>query len=137
MVKRYINQIVQVRFDKTSMGILWVESFIFAAIYGAMFHSWPVFGILFLGLAVLMSRPKTAVYTIFILCFLWSFIFASIGYGIGGAAGAVILGAIVFYKGVRIHFRDLKSSWDDVGFAGHANAVEWRQNWYGRRQNLN
>ncbi len=136
MVKNFINSIVQRRFNQASMAILWVESFIFSAIYGAMFHSWPVFGVLFLGLAALMSRPKTAVYTIFVLCFLWSFVFASIGYGIGGAAGAVILGGIVFLNGVKLHFRDLRSSWDDAGFAGYANA-EWRQNWHGGQQNLN
>jgi len=112
-----------------------MESFIFAAIYGAMFHSWPVFGILFLGLAALMSRPKTAVYTIFVLCFLWSFVFASIGYGIGGAAGAVILGGLVFLNGVRLHFRDLKQSWVDADMAGVINATEWRQRW--GWQNLN
>lgn len=136
MVKNLINSIVQRRFNKTSTTLLWVESFIFAAIYGAMFHSWPVFGVLFLGLATLMVRPKTVVYAIFILCFLWSFVFASIGYGIGGTVGAVIAGGLVFFNGVKLHFRDLKSSWDDVGYAGYANA-QWRQNWHGGQQNLN
>ena len=135
MVKNFINSIVQRRFNQTSVALLWMESFIFAAIYGAMFHSWPVFGILFLGLAALMSRPKTAVYTIFVLCFLWSFVFASIGYGIGGAAGAVILGGLVFLNGVRLHFRDLKQSWVDADMAGVINATEWRQR--GGWQNLN
>ena len=137
MVKNFINSIVQRRFNQTSTALLWVESFIFSGIYGAMFHSWQVFGVFFLGLAALMSRPQTAVYTIFVLCFLWSFVFAALGFGIAGTVGAVIVGGLVFFNGVKLHFRDLKSTWNDMGFSGYPNAVEWRQNWHGGWQNLN
>ena len=124
---------MDIRFDGKSTILLWVESFVFAAIYGAMFHSWSVFGILSLGLAVLMSRPKTAVYSIFIICSLWAFVFAAFGYGFGGWIGAVALGATVFYKGVRLHLRDLKRSPDEWNFVGK----NWRQQWYLGGQSYN
>lgn len=129
-MQNLIRRVTQRRFNKSSMAILWVESFVFAGIYGAMFHSWAVFGVLFAVLAVLMIKPQTAVYTIFILSFLWAFVFAAFGFGIAGTIGAVIVGGLVFFNGVKLHFRDLRSSWDDVGTAGHANA-QWRQNWQG------
>jgi hypothetical protein len=117
------------------MIILWIETFVFAAIYGLMFKTWVVWGILFLGSAILLSRPKTAVYTIFVICSLWVFIFAALGYGIGGWIGAVVVGATVFYKGVRLHLRDLNRSQDkwEWDFVGH----DLRHNWYLGRQNLN
>jgi len=102
-----IARITQIRFDKKSTIILWIEAFIFAVIYGLMFKTWVVWGVLFLPSAILLSKPKTAVYTIFIICGLWTFIFAALGYGIGGWIGAVIVGMTVFYKGVRLHLRDL------------------------------
>ncbi len=73
--------IERVRFDKISMRILWVESLIFAGIYGMMFRSLLVGGMIFLCLTLLMLKPKTQVYTIYILSFLWSFVFAAIGFG--------------------------------------------------------
>ncbi len=132
---KWIEWITRVRFDKKSTWLLWAEAFIFAVIYGLMFKTWVVWGILFLGSAVLLSKPRTAVYTIFIICGLWTFLFAAFGYGIGGWIGAVVVGATVFYKGVRLHLRDLKRSHDEWewDFVGH----DWRQNWHLGRQNLN
>jgi len=132
---KLITQITQVRFDKSSLRVLWIEAFIFATIYALMFKTWLVWAVLFLPSAFLLSKPKTAVYTIFIICAQWVFIFAALGYGIGGWIGAVIVGTIVFYKGVRLHLRDLKHSTDkwEWDFVGH----DWRQNWYLGRQNLN
>jgi hypothetical protein len=115
------------------MRILWLESFIFAVIFGLMFKTWVVWGVLFLVSAVLLSKPKTAVYTIFITCSLWTFLFAALGYGIAGWIGAVVVGLTVFYKGVRLHLRDLKRSSDEWDFVGH----DWRQNWHLGRQNFN
>jgi len=131
----WITWIARIRFDKKSIWLLGAEAFIFAVIYGLMFKSWIVWGVLFLGLAVLLSKPKTAAYTIFIICALWTFIFAALGYGIGGWIGAVVVGATVFYKGVRLHLRDLKRSHDEWewDFIGH----DLRHNWYLGRQNLN
>jgi len=89
----------------------------------------------FLPLAILLSKPRTAVYTIFIICGLWTFVLSALGYGFGGWIGAVVVGTTVFYKGVRFHLRDLTRShdewqWDFIG-------QDWRQNWYLGRQNLN
>lgn len=124
-----------VRFDRKSTLLLWLESFIFAVIFGLMFKTWIVWAMLFLPSAILLSKPKTAVYMIFFICGLWTFIFAALGYGIGGWIGAVVIGATVFYKGVRLHLRDLNRSqdkweWDFIG-------QDCRQNWYLGRQNLN
>jgi hypothetical protein len=127
----------QAEFDKTSMRILWAESVIFAGIYGMMFRSWLVGGIIFLCLAVLMLRPKTVVYSIFILSFLWCFVFAAIGFGIAGAVGAVVLGLIVFMNAARLHFRDLRSPWAELSFVGNINVMDWRRGWDGRLGNLN
>ena len=127
------NFITETRFDQKSTRILWVESFIFAVIFGLMFKTWVVWGVLFLGSAVLLSKPNTAVYTIFVVCALWTFIFAALGYGIGGWIGAIVVGATVFYKGVRLHLRELKRLPDQSNFAVN----DWRQNWYLGRQNLN
>jgi len=132
---KWITQITQIRFNKSSIRLLWLESFIFSVIYALMFKNWLVWAALFLPSAILLSRPGTAVYTIFIICGLWVFIFAALGYGIGGWIGGVVVGATVFYKGVRLHLCDLKRSddvweWDFVG-------QDWRQNWHLGRQNLN
>ncbi len=121
-----------VRFDNKSMVILWTELAVFAVIYGLMFKSRLAGGIIFLIPAMLMSRPKTAVYAIFILSFLWSFVFTAIGYGIGGWVGGMVLGAMVFLNGVRLHMRDLTRVVDNVS---NYNVMEWRKNWH--RQNLN
>jgi len=129
----YFSRFTQIRFDKPSLRILWAESFIFAIIYALMFKTWVVWAALFLPSAFLLSRPKTAVNTIFIVCAQWVFIFAALGYGLGGWLGAVVVGAIVFYKGVRLHLRDLKRFTDELGYIRQ----DWRRNWYLRRQNLN
>ena len=130
-----IARITRFRFDKKSTWLLWAEAFIFAVIYGLMFKTWLVWAALFVPCTILLNKSNTAVYTIFIICGLWVFIFAALGYGIGGWIGAVVVGTIVLYKGVRLHLRDLKTSldqweWDYVG-------QDWRQNWHLGRQNLN
>jgi uncharacterized membrane protein len=126
-----------VRFDNKSMAILWVESVVFAVIYGLMFKLWLVGGIIFLILVMLIGRPMTAVYAIFVLSFLWSFVFTAIGYGIGGLVGGMVLGAMVFLNGVRLHFRDLRFSCDTVDPSEYVNTIEWRRSWYDGRPNLN
>jgi len=128
-----IARITRIRFDKKSTWLLGFEAFIFAVIYALMFKTWLVWAILFLPSAILLSNPKTAVYTIFIICGLWTFIFAALGYGVGGWIGVMIVGMTVFYNGVRLHLRDLKRSFDELDVVGH----DWRQNWHFGRQNLN
>jgi len=129
----WITWITRVRFDKKSTWLLCAEAFIFAMIYGLMFKTWLVWAALFIPCVILLSKPNTAVYTIFIICGLWTFIFAALGYGIGGWIGAVIVGTTVFYKGVRLHLRELKRLPDEWNFVEH----DWRQNWHLGRQNLN
>ena len=133
----FIKGLSQVRFDRASTNLLWLELTIFSAIYGLMIHSWLLFAVLFLGPAWLMSRPQTVVYTVYVMSLMWAWIFTVIGYGFGGWIGAVVLGGLVFSNGVRLHFRDLKRSWVDTDMAGVVNAVEWRQNWYLGGQNFN
>lgn len=132
-----VRGVERARFDKTSMQTLWAESLIFAGIYGMMFRSWLVGEMIFLCLTVLMLRSKTVVYSIFILCFLWSFVFAAVGFGIAGVAGAGILGLIIFINAVRLHFRDLKSSCGELSLTGSIGELDWRRGWCGRSQNLN
>jgi len=132
-----IKSITQVRFDRAGGAFLWLELAVFSVIYGLMFRSWLAGAFIFLGSAVLMSRPQTVIYTVFVMSFLWAFVFAAIGFGIGGWIGAVILGVLVFSNGLRLHFRDLKRSWVDVDIAGAINVADWRQNWYLGGQNLN
>ena len=111
------------------------ESVIFSVIYGLMFHSWAFAGVLFAILFALLRGQGTAVYAVFVLSFLWSFVFAAFGYGIGGWIGAMILGGVVFLNGVQLHFRDLKRSWVDADIPTAINAAQWRQGWQG--PNLN
>jgi hypothetical protein len=40
-------------------------------------------------------------------------IFADLGYDGGGWIWALVLGGFVFYKGIRIHFRELTPSWGE------------------------
>ncbi|MBF0489349.1 MAG: hypothetical protein HQL15_01855 [Candidatus Omnitrophica bacterium] len=82
-----------------------------------------------------MKRQRGTFYTILTLSFVWGFIVFCICYSDGGWIWGLGLGAIVFYKGVRIHFRELKQPWDNFSFTDYNNASGWRQNWY--RQNLN
>ncbi len=125
------------RFDRGSMALLWIESVIFSVIYGLGIHSWVVTAVLFAVLFALLRGQGTAVYSIFVLSFLWAFIFAAVGFGIGGWVGAMILGGLVFSHGVRLHFRDLKRSWADQVSFQFADAGQWRRNWYLPGQNLN
>lgn len=62
-------------------------------------------------------------------------IFAALGFDAGGWIWALTLGGFVFYKGVRIHLRDLNQV--DMFSGNLNNGVDWRQNWHLGRQNLN
>ncbi len=97
------------RLAPESMKILWMELMIFSIIYGLIYRSGIVFGVVFIGLAMLI-KPKRAIYAIFILGFMWAFIFVGLGYDWGGWQWATVLGAIVYLNAIRLHFRDLKWS---------------------------
>ena len=101
-VENMIRSLLLVRFDRKSTWLLCAEAFIFIVIYDLMFKTWPVWVALFIPCAILLSKPNTVVYTIFIICGLWVFIFAALGCGIGGWIAAIVVGTTVFYKGVRI-----------------------------------
>ena len=127
-----IAWITRVRFDKASTRILWTETILFSALFGMIFRSWPIAILLFSVLFTFLHNQSRAIYAVFILSFLWGFIFAGIAIDFGWV-WALVLGGIVFYKGIRIHLRDLKRSPDEWDYAGK----DWSQNWHLGRQNLN
>ncbi len=128
----WITWIVRVRFDKASMRILGAEAVLFSALFGVIFRSWPVAMVLFLALFSLLHNQSRAVYAVFILSFLWGFIFAGLTIDFGWV-WALVLGGMVFYKGIKIHLRELKRSPNKWDFAGS----NWSQSWHLGRQNLN
>ncbi len=134
MVRNIKNFIAQFH-DKT-FATLWLESLLFSVLFGIGFHSWLVSVLMFLGLSWLMNKWKGTLYTIFTLSFLWGFMIFCIVYSVGGWVWGLALGSLVFYKGVRIHLRELKESLN-FNFFGSNNVREWRQDNYWGRQNLN
>jgi len=129
-----IGNLAKIRFDARSMRVLWSEAVLFSILFGVVFRSWPVAVVLFMILFTFLQSQGRAVYAVFILSFLWGFIFAGLGFDAGGWIWALALGGFVFYKGVRIHFRDLKQ--EDI-FSGSFKAAGWSQDWNFGRQNLN
>lgn len=129
-----IRNITRVQFDQRSIKILWSEAALFSILFGVVFRSWPVAVILFMIQFTFLHGQGRAVYAVFILSFLWGFIFAGLGFDAGGWIWALALGGFVFYKGVRVHFRDLKQ--EDI-FSGSIKTVGWSQDWNFGRQNLN
>ena len=134
---RHIKKFTARVFHDINYRILWLEALLFSAFIGAGSRSWVVFGLLFLGLSWLLNLRKGTAYMIYALSLLWGFIPFCMGTAWGGWGWGAALGGVAFISGVRIHYRDLKRPWDGVDFAGYNNAVEWRQNWYWGRQNLN
>jgi len=130
-----LNNIAKVRFDQAGMRVLWSEAVLFSVLFGVIFRSCPVAIVLFTILFAFLYSQSKAVYAVFILSFLWGLIFAGLAIDFGWGL-ALALWGIVFYKGVRIHLRELKRSWDDPIFTAE-NAVAWKGNWFLGRQNLN
>ena len=124
-----------VRFDQKGIRILWGEAVLFSALFGLVYHSWLIGITLFVILSGFLFSQSRAVFAVFILSFLWGLIFAGLAIDFGWG-WALALWAIVFYKGVRIHFRELKRSSDDLIYTA-ANAEIWRGNWYLGPQNHN
>ncbi len=131
-IKRFITQ-----FNDKTFATLWLESLLFSVLFGIGFHSLLVSVLMFVGLTWLMNKWKGTLYAILTLSFLWGFIVFCICYSAGGWVWGLGLGAIVFYKGVRVHFRELKESLDNFNFFTSNNIREWRQDNYWGRQNLN
>jgi len=128
-----LKNFTQIRFDQKSMIILHSEAALFSIVIGIAYRSGLVSVILFSILFVLLRSPQRVIYAIFVLSFLWGMIFAALGFDAGGWIWAIALGGFVFYKGIRIHFRDLKQI---DAFADY-ESWSWRQNWFLGRQNLN
>ncbi len=124
------------RFDKAGMRILWSEAVLFSVVFGIAHRSALVPLILFFVLYTLLRSPKRNIYAVVLLSFLWGLIFAALAFDAGGWLWSLALGGFVFYKGVRIHLRDLKQSWSDPILTAE-NAVTWNGNWYFGRQNPN
>jgi len=127
-----ISWITRVRFDKSAMKILWVEAALFSALFGVIFRSCPVAIMLFLILFAFLHNQNRAVYAVFILSSLWGLIFAGLAIDFGWG-WALALWGIVFYKGIRIHLRELNRSSDELHFVGS----DWRQYWHLGSQNFN
>ena len=136
-VNMFHTNLSDIRFDRKSKAILWTEAVVFAVIYGLMFKTWIVTAVLILISSVLMSKPRTQAYTIFLMSFLWCPIFFAIGFTIGGWIGGIVLGGLVIYKGIKLHWRDLKRSQEDENIEAYVNTEKWRQNWHLGPQNLN
>ena len=69
-----LNIISKVRFDQSSMKILWAEAILFSGLFGVAHRSWLASIILFSILFILLRNPGNAVYVIFILSFLDPFL---------------------------------------------------------------
>lgn len=104
--------------------ILGFEIFLFSGVFGIAYHSWLVFGLMFLGLFLLMNISKNTVYMVITMSLIWGFIAFSIGYSSGEWSWAVILGGIFFLLGVGAHMIGLKRSWDGMMFFGYSNTGE-------------
>ena len=131
-IKRFIAQ-----FNDKTFATLWLESLLFSVLFGIGFHSLLVSVLMFVGLTWLMKKWKGTLYTILTLSFLWGFVVFCVCYSSGSWVWGFALGAIVFYKGVRIHFHELKESFDNFNVFSPNNIREWRQDNYWGRQNLN
>ena len=114
------------------MVILWAEAALFSILFGVIFRSWPIAVLLFSVLYAILHSQSRPIYAVFILSFLWGFIFAGLAIDFGWG-WALALWGIVFYKGIRIHLRELKRSLDELDYTGN----DWSQNLYLGRQNLN
>jgi predicted membrane protein len=126
-----------IRFNQKSKIILWIEAGVFAVIYGLMFKTWIVTAGLVLIASLLMNKPRMEAYKVYWVSFLWCPVFFAIGFTIGGWIGGLILGGLVMYKGIKLHWRDLKRSQEDENIEAYVNAEKWRQNWHLGPQNLN
>ena len=108
MLNRIRNIMPQARLEAGSLWILRVEIVLFSGIYGLLMHSWLGFGLILLGLVMLIRLPKGPFYTIYAISLMWAIIFISVGYFIAGWFGAVVLSAFVFIKGVNKHMTGLR-----------------------------
>lgn len=121
--------------DKNFM-ILGFEIFLFSVLYGIAFHSWIVFGVIFLGSSWLLNRPQGTVHMIYATSLLWGFIAFSIGHGISWG-WATALGMAFFLLGLGAHMTGLKKPIASAVVSVNYEKNEWRRNGYEGQSNLN
>jgi hypothetical protein len=127
---------IKANLGDSNFVILWFEQLLFSALYGIAFHSWVVFGLMFLGSFWLLNRPRGTVHMIYAMSLLWGFIAFSIGHSISWG-WATMLGMAFFLLGVGAHLTGLtKPVVSTIVSVNHENN-EWRRNGYEGRQNLN
>ena len=125
------------RLGDSNFMILWFEQLLFSVLYGVAFHTWVVFGAMFLGSFWLLNRPRGTTHMIYAMSILWGFIAFSIGHSISWG-WATALGMAFFLLGLGTHMTGLKKP-----MIGHAvvsaahEKNEWLRNGYQGRQNLN
>jgi len=116
--------------------VLWFEAVVSSVIIGAGLASWPGVIILLAVLTWVLNRQLGTVYLIGLFSCAWGFLAGMIGFGLGGWAWALLLGILALISGVKIHLRDLKRLFVNMGFENF-DAKQWRQNWNFGQQNLN
>ncbi|MBF0522879.1 MAG: hypothetical protein HQL24_07500 [Candidatus Omnitrophica bacterium] len=130
-----------IRKNKAHLGdhnfmILWFEALLFSVLFGAAFHSWVVFGSMFLGLSFLLSRIRGMIYMAYVMSILWGFIAFSIAYSISWGL-AMAAGGSFFLIGIKAHFAGLKKRVTYKRVLVKQSYIEWRRNGYQGWQNLN
>lgn len=133
----FTKSLSDIRFDRKSKNILWAEAAVFAVIYGLMFKTWLVTAGMALIATFFMSKPRTQAFMVYWMSFLWSPIFFNIGFAMAGWIGGLVFGGFVIYKGIKLHWRDLKRSQEEEGIEAYVNAMKWGRNWHLGSQNLN
>ena len=58
-----------------SLRFLWLEMILFSGIYGLLMHSWLGFGLILMGLALLLKLSKDPVYAIYAISLMWAIVF--------------------------------------------------------------
>lgn len=120
----------------TNFMTLWFEQLLFSSLYGVAFHSWVVFGVMFLGSFWLLNRPRGTVRMIYAMSLLWGFIAFSIGHSISWG-WAIASGMAFFLLGLGAHMTGLKKPLISMASSGNNDSIAWRRNGYNGRQNLN
>lgn len=127
---------IKVRLGNSNFMILCFEQFLFSVLYGIVFRSWVVFGVIFFSSFWLLNRPRRTVNMTYAMSFLWGFIGFSIGHSISWG-WATALGMAFFMLGIVAHLTGLKKLVGDTVALVISNSAEWRRNGYEGEQNLN
>ena len=120
------------KLSEENRHLLWSELALFSVMAGLVCHSWLVLVIVALGLVGLMTRANGMFYMIFAISVLWAILPFCWGFAGGKWPGALIVGGIAFWIGIKVHVNGLKWYWDEVT-CRHDDVIEWkRMSWCGR-----